>query len=122
MTAMDELIRKVGITPVPKNKKKRKYQLRGGVFTTIPKDRIQAKKPPINTPSMALSDMRLREHKKEYELYKLKRKRKGSEGYSPQGEQDYDPDFRRFDLDRRMKITPEALELRRRPKYQRFNI
>jgi hypothetical protein len=122
MAAINDLIRKVGITPVPKNKKKRKYQLRGGVFTTIPKDSIQAKKPPINTPSMALSDMRLREHKKEYELYKLKRKRKGSEGYSPQGEPDYDPDFRRLDLDRRMKITPEALELRRRPKYQRFNI
>ena len=102
MTAMDDLIRKVGITVVPKTKKK--------------------KKPPINTPSSALNDMRLREDIKAYELYNLKRKRKGSEGYSPQGEQDYDPDFRRFDLDRRMKITPEALELRRRPKDRRINI
>jgi len=102
MTAMDELIRKVSIIPVPKNKKK--------------------KKPPINTPSMALDEMRLREHKKEYELYKLKRKRKGSEGYSPQGESDFYPDFRMFDLDRRMKITPEALELRRRPMYRSFDI
>ena len=102
MAAINDLIRKVGIAVVPKKKKK--------------------KKPPINTPSMALNEMYLREHKKEYERYNLKRKRKGSDGYSPQGEQDYDPDFRRFDLDRRMKITPEALELRRRPKYQRFNI
>ena len=100
MAAINDLIRKVGIIPVPKNKKKL----------------------PINTPSMALDEMLLREHMKEYGLSKLKRKRKGSEGYSPQGEQDYDPDFRMFDLDRRMKITPEALELRRRPMYRSFDI
>ena len=102
MTAMDELIRKVSIIPVPTKKKK--------------------KKPPINTPSSALNDMRLREDIKEYELYKLKRKRKGSEGYSPQGEPDFYTDFLSLGLDRRMTITPEAFELRRRPKDRRFNI